>query len=182
MKRTFKTLLLGGLVFISAIMGTDVSARSDHHQAILGGVWKFKQAEYMEMPSPTQDYQVKQVISDEEDLFAFGCYQLLAKGADFRNEDVLIVESLYQPYVGRYHFYERTSVSGKKQTVMYFGGIEDMGKDAPETDLKFDAPDIQYIIEFIDENTISITVEAVCTENGVDTMGAVKCIMNRYEI
>ena len=66
MKRTFKALLLGGLVYVSAIMGTNVSAQNNP-KASLGGIWEFERAEYMERSSTLQNYQIKHVIGDEYD-------------------------------------------------------------------------------------------------------------------
>ena len=66
MKRTFKALLLGGLVYVSAIMGTNVSAQNNP-KASFGGIWELERAEYMERSSTLQNYQIKHVIGDEYD-------------------------------------------------------------------------------------------------------------------
>ena len=58
MKRTFKALLLGGLVYVSAIMDTNVSARNNPEAG---------------KSSTLQDYQVKHVINNEENLSAYSC-------------------------------------------------------------------------------------------------------------
>ena len=182
MKRLFKALLLSGIIFMSAIMGANVYAQQDESKMNLRGIWQFKQAEYMEKSSPLQPYQVKHVIKKEDDLYAYmSCFQDAVKRADFYNDDVLIIESLSQVYVGMYLFMTGQPESYKEQARMNFGGIGDIGKDAPNAGMKYNAPDILYLIEFIDENTICITLERICTENSVDTYGAVKCIMTRFQ-
>ena len=147
-------------------------------QIKIEGIWAFERAEYLERSSSEQSYQVKHGIEHWEDLYAYSnCFQDAVKGAIIDREEA-IIETLFTPYVGKYFLMTAPS-DGSKQIVMQFGGNEDIGKDSQIFDMKYSAPGIMYWVEIIDDNTIAITLRKICSEEGVDTQSAIRCIMSK---
>ena len=172
-----KRILFLFLAFISFTSQIGAQQNRDD-QLNLSGMWIFERAEYMERSSLSQSYQVKHTINNVEDLYAYSnCFQELVKRADIQG-DIALLETLFAPYIGRYSLLMPLT-SYNKQVMMQFGNEEDLGKDSPLPDLKFNAGGTQYLAEIIDENAIGITLERTCYEEGVFTQSAVRCIMKR---
>ena len=165
------------LLILLSLIG--FSSQIEAQSLNLEGAWTFKYAEYMEMPPSLQNYQVKYVINDKENLYAHSaCFQEIVMDINFYGSEVAIMETLFTSFVGKYYLIQASS-SQNKQIIMHFGDIEDVGKDSPLPDMKYNAPGIQYLVEFIDEQTISITLEKPCYEDGVYTECAVRCFFKR---
>ena len=176
---TMKRLLLFSILLI--VSAWCLKAQQDNHNFRLTGEWVFEKAEYMELAPASKEYQVKHSINSEEDLYAYSvCLQEVVKRVVFYNEEEAALESLFQPFSGKYCYIPEPPSSVNKQTLMWFGGFEDMGKESPISGRKYNAPGIMYKFEYIDENTIGIILEkACCDENFVITQAAIKCILKR---
>jgi len=178
MKRSFKALLLGGLIFTFAITGTNIHAKSDSLMNI-SGTWEFKSAEYLEKASPSQSHQVKYAINSVKDLYAHSrCFQETVIEAHISN-GVAMMRTLVTSLVGEYYLLPQPS--NKKKSIMFFGNFESIGKDSPFHGIKYNAPNIQYSVEVIDENTIGITLERRCHEGGAYIDSAIRCIMKKND-
>jgi len=148
------------------------------------GFWVFEKADYMEYSPQSQKFLVKHSINDIEGLNAYSyCIQEVVKKAMFYDEvEVVEIEVLFESFLGKYQFITQPPSSVNKKVIMKFGGIKDMGKESPIQERKFNAPDIEYKIEYIDENTIAIIIEKGCTDDKfVITQTAIKCILKREQ-
>ena len=121
------------------------SQQFQNQNPLLTGFWIFEKAEYMEQASSGQNYQAKHTIDHKDNLYAYGnCFQEIATRFDL-NGDYAKIETLFASYIG---------------------------KESPVPDMKDNAPDIQYLVDIINENTISATIEKLCNEDGVQTIKA----------
>jgi len=158
--------------------------QGDNQDFSLTGFWVFEKADYMEYSPQSQTFLMKHSINDIEGLNAYSyCIQEVVKKAMFYDEvGVVEIEVLFESFLGKYQFITQSPSSVNKKAIMKFGGIEDMGKESPIQERKFNAPDIEYKIEYIDENTIAITIEKGCIDdNSVITQTAIKCILKRAQ-
>ena len=173
-----RLLLFFTLIIISA---WNLKAQQDDQDYLLGGEWFLEKAEYMELTSPSQTYQVKHEINSEEGLFAYSaCMQEVVRKAIFCDNETAIFESLFTQFFGKYQFITPPPTSTNKQSLMQLGSIEDMGKDSSISGRKYNSPGILYKIEYIDENSIGVILEkSCCDENFVITQAAIKCILKR---
>ncbi|MDR2916376.1 MAG: hypothetical protein LBV74_16375 [Tannerella sp.] len=181
MKYTFKALLLQGLFYLIPALSGSIGAFAQNNESYsLEGDWIFERAEYFEQSSPGREYQLRYSIEKEDALSSVGsCYQELVRAASFYNNEVAKISCMYSSYVGKYMFpIDIPSVSGEKKP-MLFGDPETIGQASPVKGMAFNAPQIEYLVEYIDYQTISFTVERLCYENGVTIQGAVKCILTR---
>ena len=171
-----KRLLLFSVLLICSTW--HITAQHNQNQNFsLTGLWIFEKAEYMERASSQQNFQVKHTINNVENLYAHSnCYHELVKSISFFSSDVAEIEALFATFLGNYFL---MPPSHNKQIIMYFGNHEDIGKDSPIPGMKFNAPGIKYLIEYIDNNTISISVEKICSERGIYIESAIKSIMKR---
>ena len=178
MKNMKRLLLFFTLIIISA---WNLKAQQENQSFLLLGEWAFEKAEYMELTPPSQMYQMKHGINSEDGLYAYSdCLQEVAKKIIFYDVQIATLDMLFGQNLGKYHFIPAPPSSANKQVLMKFGGIEDIGKESPIQGQKFNAPDVMYKIEYIDDNTIGIILEkACCDENFVITQAAIKCILKR---
>lgn len=178
MKHTFKALLsLGMFFFVSAL--SDVFAQ-DNTSFRLNGCWLLEKAEYMEQSFPNQGYQLKFTIENEEDLSMLGsCYQDVVRKACFYDEETAKIICMFMAYVGKIEFPYVDSHSFGEQYLMVFGDSETIGENSPIEGLVFNAPQIKYQIEVVDNETICLIVERSCVENGVIVQSLVKCVLKR---
>ena len=158
-----------------------IKAQQEKQNFSLTGIWVFEKAEYMELTPQSQKFQVIHGINSEEGLYAYSnCSQEVVKMAIFYSEEVAAMGTLFESYLGKCKFITQPPSSDNKQSILKFGGLEDLGKDSPVQGLKYSAPDIEYKIEYVDENTIGIILEKGCVdENLAITQTAIKCILKR---
>jgi len=168
------------LLFLAAIIAVQAVTQQQAQLLNLRDSWVFEKAEYMERSSALQNYQVKYTIGDVESLHAYSyCFQNLVKSVSFISENEAVVETLFKRHAGEYYLMQLNSDSGKSQTIMHFGNIENIGKKSSITGVEFNAPDITYLLEVIDEDTIAMTMEGLCTENNITKDIAIRCILKK---
>ena len=144
------------------------------------GIWEFEKAEYMERQSQHQGYQVKYTIENEENLYALSaCFQEVVSRAEFYGEESAIFTCLFGAYVGNYEFPVNPPHTFGEQAPMIFGNVDTIGKESPFEGLKFNAPQIDYRIEYIDAGHIALILEKSCTETSGLIEGAVRCILKK---
>jgi hypothetical protein len=178
-----KRLLLFSTLFIISAWNLKAQ-QGDNQDFSITGFWLFEKADYMEYSPQSQTFLVKHSINDIEGLNAYSyCIQEVVKKAMFYDEvGVVEIEVLFESFLGKYQFIAQPLSSVNKKVLMKFGGIEDMGKESPIQERKFNAPDILYNIEYIDENTIAIIIEKGCTDDNFNiTQIAIKCILKREQ-
>ena len=180
MRHTFKHYCRWEICFLVFVLsGFSVSAQ-DNISFALSGCWLFEKAEYLEQPSLGQGYQLKHTIENEEDLSMLGsCYQDVVRKACFYDEETAKIICMFTAYVGKIEFPFVDSHSVGEQSLMVFGDPETIGEASPIEGLLFNAPQIKYQMEVIDNETICIVVERSCVENGVILQGLVKCVLKR---
>lgn len=190
MKHTFKALLLVGVFYLIPVLsGNNLLAQNNLH-ADFEGSWIFEKAEYLERPLPQMDYEVKQIIKDVGDLFAFGdCYQNVVTRIDVFNENSAYFFCLYDTFDGTYYFPNNLPDAYGRQVRFIYGEPEneDIPVDDPaaeaermkRVELKPKAPTTECLFEFIDKHTIGIILERPCWENGAMKVGAIRCILKR---
>ena len=177
-----KRLLLLSILLL-LLSSWNLKAQNENGSFLLtAGEWVFEKAEYMELSPSSQKYQVKHDINSEEGLYAYSaCLQEVVKKAVFLNGEEALIETLFDSSLGKYSFIMPPS-SENKQSLMQFGGIEDMGKESTILGRKYNAHGVMYKVEYIDENTIGIILEKGCSdENFVVTQAAVKCILKKQK-
>lgn len=187
MKQTFKALLMRASIVVFLVSATDIHARSEESSSLkneepfkLTGCWLFEKAEYLEQSSTEKKYQLKDTIKYEEDLVVLGsCYQEAVKKICFYNEESAKIICMFTTYVGNVKFPSGTTlVAGKKQR-MIFGVSELDGEASFVDDMEHNAPQIEYQVEVLNNETLCITLEKSCYKNGATLHGIVKCILKR---
>lgn len=187
MKQTFKALLSRVSMVVFLFSATDIHARNEESfqdsengtPFELTGYWQFERGEYLEQSSPGQEYQLKSTIETEEELFSVGsCFQDVIGGVFFYNDEAK-VSCMYNTYIGKYVFPMDFPSSPGEKKMMVFGDDETLGQASLIEDMVFNAPHVDYLFEYVDPETIIITIERSCYQNGVTIQGAVKCVLTR---
>lgn len=180
MKHTFKALWLLGVFFLMLVFSGVGAFAQNKERCSLDGDWLFKRAEYHEQLSPGREYQLKRTLEKGDDLSSLGpCYQELVRSASFYDDEVAKISCMYSSYTGKYVFpIDAPSGLGEKKP-MLFGNPEMIGAPSPIEGVVFNAPQIEYLVEYMDEQTLCFTIERSCYENGVTVQGVVKCILTR---
>ena len=180
MKHTFKALLLQGVFILVPALSGFTAFSQDYESYNLEGFWTFKRAEYLELPSPNQGYQLKYSIDKIESLFSLNsCFQDVIGEAFFYNNEIAKISCMHSSYIGKYIFPVDPPSAFGEEKLMIFGDHETIGQASPIEDMIFNAPQIEYLLEYLDSQTISITIKRSCYENGATIQGAVKCILMR---
>ena len=180
MKRTFFALLLSGLILSTFVSGGNDEKPKPDTLSIFKGEWVFEKAEYMERSSPTQAYKVKYVIDSVKGLEAIAsCIHQTVKRITI--DEVVFLDCPFSSYCGRAVIVTVQEPEGDKHLLTIGIDPEDFGKDAPIADVKFNIIGLTYWIEKVDDETISMTAEAICMENAVKKDAAVKCILKKVK-
>lgn len=179
MNKTLKVLLLAGVVvlWVSELKGNSEFSR---HSSLkdFEGEWVFEKAVYLERSSPTSDFRVKFEINDPKGLEELpGCLNQAVKFISIR--DIIQVECPYSAYYGRGGLVTVNNPQGDEYLLTIGCDPDELGTESSVPGLFFNISGLNYQIEKIDEETISIRYEAVCVENSVETYGAVKCILKK---
>ncbi len=139
-------------------------------------------AEYAEQITPNKEYKLKYTIDKEENLSTLGaCYQDVVGRACFYNRAVAKFSGIYTTYIGSFAFPFDNSLTAPGRYLMIFGNVETIGKASPVEGLVFNAPQIEYRIEILDNNTLCIVIERPCIENGATIQGLVRSTLIREE-
>jgi len=180
MNKSFRVLLLAIMIlFVYELKVNGISSPPNLLREF-EGTWEFEKAEYMERFSYTGDYQVKYLIDKPEGLEALtGCFHQSVKRITIT--DVVYMECPYSFYCGRAIIITVQAPEGVKNLLTVGFDPEDLGKESPTPDVKFNVIGLTYWIEKVDDETIAMTLEAICTENAVETNAAVKCILKKIK-
>ena len=179
MNRLLNALLLCGIVALCVfeLKGNNGFSRQGHLTEF-EGEWVFEKAAYMERRSLAHDYQVKYEINTAEGLEAFAvCFHQSVKR--IRIHDIVQVDCPFVSYCGRAILTTIKDPKGDKHLLTIGYDPEDSGKETLIPGLFFNITGLDYWIEKLDDETIAMTKEALCTDNSVETYGAIRCILKK---
>lgn len=178
MKRTINALLFGVIImFVFELNGSNIFSQARSLMDFEGN-WVFEKAEYLERGSLVQDYQVKYAINTAEGLEKLDdCLHQAVKRISI--SDITQIECPFTSYCGRAHLVTIHEPKGDRYRLTVGAEPEELGKETPIPGLFYNAPGIDYWIDWIDDETIAITKEAYCVENSVGTHRAVRCILKK---
>ena len=205
MNKVFKALLLSGIIILWGVESrgdstfapsryfSDFVGEQSHSEAAFSasvdfqqpaspvspdiiGAWEFEKAEYMERPSAEQPYRLKKVIEKEEGLYAFEPhFNNMVKSAVFMDEAV-VIDGLFERFCGRYHL---SPTEKRNQWELTVGSADEIGLQSADLLFTYNAPGLRYLLEMIDEGTVSVTLEQMFYEDNVMKFGAVRCILKK---
>ncbi|MDR0394872.1 MAG: hypothetical protein LBH77_06910 [Tannerella sp.] len=184
MIRAFRVFwLLGVLLVFFLLWSVGTFARKGLPKSPVGnleGRWVFERVEYIERVHPDQDYQVKYTIEEEQNLeLLIPCYPQIIKKIMFYDENFVALSCLVETYFGSYHVpFARPSSFGEPVLIV-FGDSDRIGEKMPAEGMIYNAPTMNYLIEFIDSNTIGITIKGICFDHSAPTEGVVRSILKR---
>ncbi len=182
MRNLSKIAFLPNVLFLMSTMFCSTVSAQDKASFELTGCWLFKKAEYAEQITPNKEYKLKYTIDKEENLSTLGaCYQDVVGRACFYNRAVAKFSGIYTTYIGSFEFPFDNSLTAPGRYLMIFGNVETIGKASPVEGLVFNAPQIEYRIEILDNNTLCIVIERPCIENGATIQGLVRSTLIREE-
>ena len=177
MNGKFRLLLICFLFSLLAFGRINVIQQLPSPKIDLKGTWEFVKAEYSERLTLKEPYQVKQVIEKEENLYAFEQhFSNVIKSALFEDE-IAIVYDLFSRFCGRYSIIS-TGNPEDKQVELLIGNADEIGMVYADTHV-FNAPNLRYLIDRIDDETIGITLENIIQHDTVTVYGAVRCILKK---
>jgi hypothetical protein len=184
MIRAYRVLLLLGVqVFFLLLGSVGMFARKDLPESLaidLKGRWVFDRVEYIERVYPDRNYQVKYTIKEEKNLdLLIPCYPQIIKKIMFYNEKFVALSCLIETYFGSYHIPFALPSSFGEPVVIVFGDNDRIEEKMSPEDMVYNAPKMSYLIEFIDKNTISITIKGICFDHSALTEGIVRSILKR---
>lgn len=177
MKQTFKALLLIGGILITSVSGYAKNLQKENLHSKFEGTWVFEKAEYMERDSLQGSYEVKYTIDKVENLEALiGCYHYVVKQISIGS--IAVVECPFARYYGSVTLVTIQYSEGDR-VLMEVGNVEEIGKETPIEGVYFNAPNLHYWIDKVDDHTLCLTLEEICHEDGKEKHGAVKCILKK---
>lgn len=178
MNRTFNALLLSGIIMIVfEVMGSSVSSQRETLKDF-EGLWEFEKAEIIERRVQSPDYLVKHEINTVEEYGVIpSCHNQVIKS--IRISDVTLVESPFSTYCGRASL--TTFSNLKNGRYLFIVGVDEneINQESPIPGQCFNVYRLEYWIEKIDPATISITQEAFCLKDSIETHGILTCIMKK---
>jgi len=135
----------------------------------------------MERSSFTDDFHVKYVIEKPEALEAFTkCLSQAVKRITFG--DAVYVDCPFETFCGRPVIVTVHTQKGERKRLTVGDDPDAIGKDSSIPGVKYNVAGLTYWIEKTDNETIAMTLEAICFENGVETNAAIKCFLKKLPI
>ena len=181
MKRAIYVLLAASIVLPAFVSGGNDETPKPDTLSTFRGEWVFEKAEYMERNSPTQAYQVKNAIDSVKGLEAFSkCFHQTVKRITIG--EVVYLDCPFTSYCGRAMLATIQTPLGNRNLLTVGFDPEDFGKESPMPDVKYNVIGLTYWIEKTGDETITMTLEAICTENAVDTQAAIKCYLKKVKL
>jgi len=142
------------------------------------GIWTFEKAEYLERKSNTDDFQVKFLIKTTDELEALPtCFHQSVKKITIG--EIAYIDCPQTFYCGRATIVTFQEPKGEKKLLTVGLVPEDLGKESPIAGIIFNIIGLKYWIEKVDDNTIAMTLDTICTENSVEKNAAVKCFLKK---
>ena len=179
MNRLFSALLLSGVVILSvfASWGSGVSS-PDNPLSDFAGEWEFEKAVYLERSSATSDYLVIFEMNNAGDLESLpACLHHAVKRISIGG--IAQVDCVFESYCGRTAIVTLQDPQGDRFQLNIGCEPDELLKESTVGGPVFNVTGLDYWIEKIDDETITILKEAVCIDNAVQTHCAVRCIMKK---